>query len=152
MPRNQMCPGGLKNPINQQSLSLGIRIPIFQWGEGKARMHAALANQQGIQADINQQQKTFADDVYYRVLSLDQLRTQLVISAQSDTIATRRYEITKNRYLIGKISIQDLFIAQDEKDRARRNYIANLQSFWAALIRLRADTLYDFAKMEAVRK
>jgi len=74
----------------------------------------------------------------------------LDISARSDTIARKRYNITKNRYLIGKVSIQDLFIAQDERDRARLQHVNNLRNFWVALARLRADTLFDFAKGQPV--
>ena len=140
-----------QKPINQQTFSVSLNIPIFQWGEGKARLHAAMAEQKSLQIGIQQQQKAFADDIYFRVLSLKQLRNQLDISARSEDIANRRYEITKNRYLIGKVSIQDLFIAQEEKDRAQQTHIANLRSYWAAMARLKADTLYDFEKMQPVR-
>ncbi|MDW3646104.1 MAG: TolC family protein [Bacteroidia bacterium] len=139
-----------KNPINQQSFSVGLNLPIFQWGSGKAEVDARLARQKAIIMSQEQAELNFGDDIRYRVLTLDQLRTQLDISARSDTIARKRYTITKNRYLIGKVSIQDLFIAQDERDRARLQHVNNLRNFWVALARLRADTLFDFAKGQPV--
>lgn len=138
------------NPLRQQSFSIGLNVPIFQWGSGKAEVDAALSRQRSILLTQEQAELNFRDDIYYRVLSLDQLRAQLDISARSDTIARKRYNISKNRYLIGKVSIQDLFIAQDERDNARQQHINNLRNFWVALARLRADTLFDFATGEPV--
>lgn len=132
-------------PVNQSSFTVGFNLPIFQWGSGKAEVAASVARQKSILRTQEQAEQNFSDDIHYRVLSLEQLRAQLDISARSDTIAQRRYTITKNRYLIGKVSIQDLFIAQDERDRATQQHINNLRNFWVALARLRADTLFDFA-------
>lgn len=139
-----------KEPVNQSSFSVGLNLPIFQWGSGKAEVAASVARQKSIIRTQEQAELNFGDDIHYRVLSLEQLRAQLDISARSDTIAQRRYTITKNRYLIGKVSIQDLFIAQDERDRATQQHINNLRNFWVALARLRADTLFDFATGQPV--
>ena len=58
--------------------------------------------------------------------------------------------MAKNRYLIGKIDITNLNIAQNEKDLARLDYINTLRDFWLAYYRLRRITLYDFEKGEAL--
>jgi len=139
-----------REPVDQQSFNIGLNLPIFQWGSGKAEVAASIARQKAIQRTQEQAELNFGDDIYYRVLTLDQLRAQLDISAASDTIAQKRYGITKNRYLIGKVSIQDLFIAQDERDRAVQQHINNLRNFWVALAQLRADTLFDFSTGEPV--
>lgn len=138
-------------PVNQTGFTIGLNVPIFQWGSGRAEVAASVARQKSILRTQEQAELNFGDDIHYRVLSLEQLRAQLDISARSDTIAQRRYTITKNRYLIGKVSIQDLFIAQDERDRAVQQHINNLRNFWVALARLRADTLFDFATGEPVK-
>ncbi len=133
-----------KSPVSQQAVSLGVQIPIIQWGQTKAEVDAALAAMQSTELAVNQSTQEFKDDVYYQVLGLRQLYRQLEISARSDTVAQKRYEITKNRYLIGKVDIQSLFIAQAEKDAAQQTNVANLRAYYLALARLRATTLYDF--------
>jgi outer membrane protein len=45
-----------------------------------------------------------------------------------------------------KLSITDLNIAMQEKDEAKRNYIAALRDLWKSYYRLRRLTLYDFEK------
>ncbi len=54
------------------------------------------------------------------------------------------YDITKARYLIGKISITDLNIAQAEADNSKSNYINTLWIYWRNYYDLRRLTLYDF--------
>ncbi len=134
------------NPVDRQTFSVGLSMPILQWGGGRSEIEAAYARQQSAEENLRQQQKVFADDIYYQAMNLKQLRLQLALSARSDTIAQRRYDITKSRYLVGKVAIQDLFIAQQEKDAAQQVYISNLQRFWLALAQLRASTLYDFVE------
>ncbi|RMG72362.1 MAG: TolC family protein [Bacteroidetes bacterium] len=135
-----------QNLDDQETFSLGLSIPIWQWGQGRAEVEAALARQELTRTQRNQAEQTFRNDLYFRTASLAQVRAQLEVSARSDTVASRRYEITKQRYLIGNVSIQDLFIAQQEKDQAQITHISNLRNFWVALYRLRADALYDLVQ------
>ena len=72
------------------------------------------------------------------------LKEQVKITRLADDIAQRRYNITKNRYLIGKIAITDMNIALTEKDEAKQRYIQSLRDFWIAYFNLRRLTLYDF--------
>lgn len=60
-------------------------------------------------------------------------------------MASRRFEVARNRYLIGKIGITELFDAQQQKDSARTRYIDTLRRYWVAYHRLRQLTLYDIA-------
>ncbi|MEL6845292.1 MAG: TolC family protein, partial [Bacteroidota bacterium] len=133
-----------QKPVSQQAISLGVSIPIIQWGQTQAEIDAALANLQSTELTNELSLQEYRDDVYYQVLGLRQLYRQLEISARSDTVAQKRYEITKNRYLIGKVDIQSLFIAQAERDAAQTTNVANLRAYYLALANLRATTLYDF--------
>ena len=80
------------------------------------------------------------------------LKEQVVISQKADEIADKRYDIAKNRYLIGKISITDLNLALRDKDEAKGAYIASLRSFWQAYYNLRYLTLYDFEENVSLYK
>ena len=55
-----------------------------------------------------------------------------------------RFEISRQRYVLGDISITDLTIAQREKDQAQRDYIDTLRNYWFAYFQLRKLTGYDF--------
>lgn len=81
-----------------------------------------------------------------------QLQTAVVISAKSDTIAQKRYEVARNRYMLGKINITDLGLAQDAKDNAVVEYVRTLQQYWQSYYTLRLMTLYDFEKNKAIEE
>ncbi|MEM6270804.1 MAG: TolC family protein [Bacteroidota bacterium] len=132
------------NPQDQQTATVGIGIPLLQWGRGKAAVESALISQDRIREQIKLDNRRLERDVRFQVLDFLQLQQQTRLSAKADTIAQRRYEVAKNRYLIGKIDITNLQIAQTEKDNARSTYIQALKQFWVAYYRLRRSTLYDF--------
>jgi outer membrane protein TolC len=67
-----------------------------------------------------------------------------MIAAKADTIAQLRYDVTKQRFLIGKIDVLDLNVAQTEKDVAKRGYVSALRNYWNYFYTLRQITLYDF--------
>ena len=85
-----------------------------------------------------------------KVAEYNMQQNQLVIAAKSDTVAAKSYTASKNRYLIGKISVTDLNIAQTEKDKATIAHIRALQTFWRNFYELRKMTLYDFYKEQAI--
>ena len=66
-------------------------------------------------------------------------------------MAVKRFEVAKNRYIVGKIGIDNLYLAQNERDGALRGYIEALRGYWNSYYQLRRLTLYDFAEKKAIR-
>ena len=139
-----------QDPTNRQFFTVGFDIPIFNWGKQRAQINSAKNRQREVANNIQFQRRQFFQDVEYTVSQFLQLRGQVLLAAKSDTIAQRRYQVAQNRYLIGKIDITNLFIAQNEKDAARREYIRALSDFWTGWYNLRQLTLYDFRKNEPI--
>lgn len=132
------------NPQNRQFFTLGFQVPIFNWGKNTAEIQAARNQQAATANNIAYQKLQFDLNVRSTVREFSQLRSQVELAEKSDEIADRRYEVAKNRYLIGKIDVTNLFIAQNEKDNARRSYIQALRNYWTGYYNLRRLTLYDF--------
>lgn len=132
------------DPQNRQFFTLGFQIPIFNWGKNTAEIQAARNQQASTANTIAYQKLQFDLNVRSTVREFSQLQSQVQLAKQSDEIANRRYEVAKNRYLIGKIDVTNLFIAQNEKDSARRSYIQALRNYWTGYYNLRRLTLYDF--------
>ena len=59
-------------------------------------------------------------------------------------VAQQRYDITKDRFLNGGITVTDLNTAQKELDDASGQYISQLSTLWGAYFELRKLSLYDF--------
>lgn len=144
---NQQAPlltDSYRNLLDQEQFSVGFTIPLIRWGAGSSAVDAALADQKRADASVGQQRHDFEQEVLYQAAHVNLLREQVAVAAKSDTIAQRRFDVAKNRYVIGKIDIPILFIAQSEKDNARRANVQTLWDYWSAFFRVRRLTLYDF--------
>ena len=131
--------------LNQQEFSLNFSVPIFTWGVGSASVDAALADQKRIETSVEQRRHDFEQEVLFQVARLNLLRKQVAVAAKADTIAQRRFDVAKARYLIGKIDIPNLFLAQSEKDNAWRANVQTMWDYWSTYFLVRRLTLFDFA-------
>jgi outer membrane protein len=138
-------------PLPQQSLMLQVQMPVYQWGGGRADVQAARAEQTRVRSFSRARREQTAEDARYAALQLTQSQRMLLIAAKADTVAQKRFEVAKNRYVIGKIGVSDLYIAQNEKDQALDAYVQALRSYWINYYRLRRVTLYDFVEKAELR-
>tara|TARA_B100000809_G_scaffold43067_1_gene37354 strand:+ start:8102 stop:9547 length:1446 start_codon:yes stop_codon:yes gene_type:complete len=131
-------------PQNQEFVSLGVRVPIIQWGLGRGRIKQAQANAELVKTNIEQEKVDFDQDVYIKVATFNLNRKQLKVSKRANEVASKRFEVAKQRYLIGKTIVTDLQIAQQEKDIALISYINSYRNFWKSYYDIRKTTHYDF--------
>jgi outer membrane protein TolC len=132
------------DPNRQTLVNLGFFVPILDWGRNKARMGQAEANKRLVEYTVEQDIINFEQEIFTKVRNFAMLRDRLDITKLSDEVADKRYEISLRRYQNGNVTITDLNIAQEEKDRNRRAYIQSLRDFWTAYYEMRQLTLYDF--------
>lgn len=133
-----------RNLLDQETMNLTFSIPIWQWGQGSAEYEAALANKEQVRNSIEKRNYEFDIEVKYQVLRYKHLSKQVKLKAKAVTIAARRFEVAKNRYLISKIDLNSLFIAQNEKDYALQSHISTLRNYFLSYFNIRRLTLYDF--------
>ncbi|HRP56379.1 TolC family protein [Agriterribacter sp.] len=138
--------GAYQNPLDFQQVNIGYSLPLFGFGRSRHDIAASKANLESTQAGIAFQKKEFELEIENTVNQFMQLQSALMISAKSDTIAQKRYEVARNRYILGKISITDLGLAQEAKDNAVVDYVRMLQQYWQSYYDIRRVTLYDFEK------
>lgn len=134
-----------QDPQRQQTANLTFNVPVLDWGRNRAMMQTALANKRLNDYVIAQDEVNFQQEIITQVRQFEMLRLQIEITKKADQVAQERYNVSQNRYLIGKIDITNLNIALTEKDSAKKSYILALKSFWAAYYDMRRLTLYDFA-------
>ncbi len=149
--RGARIPELYQNPKRQESIQLELDIPILDWGRSKSRTKTAEAEQQLTEYTIEQDRQNFKQEIYTQVTLFDMLGRELTITAQTDSIATEKYKIAQERYILGFLSTTDLSIAFQEKDQATRDHITTLKEYWETHFWLRALTLYDFEKNEKIK-
>lgn len=142
-----------KDPLDNERFTLGVEIPIFDWGKARARLETAWSNRELERMNVEVERVNFEQEILLKVKQFDLLRNQVDLALRAYDIAVKREEMTRNRYYIGKIGVLDLGVAIAEKDTARRSFMSALRSFWVAYYDLRRSTLYDFErKVPLVRR
>ncbi len=140
-----------QNFNQQQSVVVSLGIPILDWGLSKSRRKLVEANKDLEINNIEVAQQQFEQEIYLHVLNWQNQRNILKTTKKAQKIGIRRYEITKKRFVLGKITITDLNIALQEKDKSVLRYLNSLEKFWTDYYTLRRLTLYDFIKNEKIK-
>lgn len=144
-------PDAYKNPLDEERVSLGITIPILDWGMARGKIKMAESNMDLVQTAVEQDKIDFEQNIFIESLQFNMQERQLLIAAKSDTVAQKRYNITQKRYMIGKVNdVLELKNAQIDNDNARMGYYRALRTYWNSYYQIRKLTLYDFEKMRPI--
>jgi outer membrane protein TolC len=127
-----------------QGVRVGFTMPILDWGLGKGKYKMARSSLELTQVQEQQAMVDFDQNLTLDVEQFNLQSEQVKIAAKSDTVAMKMYEVTKQRFLIGKIAVLELNNADTKKDQNRRAYVQSLQNYWNYFYNLRSLSLYDF--------
>ena len=130
-----------------QLLSVGLTIPILQWGKRKLNIAKARASLEFEKARVANELQTIESNLVVEVILFDQLSNELENTREINMIAQERFQIAKESFVLGSLSVTDLFISQREQDDAANAYINTLSEYWNSYFGIRAQTLYDFEQM-----
>lgn len=129
---------------DNQIVQVGVKIPILDWGKRRGKVKVAQSNRDVILSRIRQDQMNFNQNIFLLVENYNNQAAQLNIADEADQIARKRYKISVETFLIGKISTLDLNDAQNAKDDARQKYISEMYAYWYYYYQIRSLTLWDF--------
>ncbi|HEX9580511.1 MAG TPA: TolC family protein [Gemmatimonadales bacterium] len=140
-----------QNLLEARRVQVSVDLPLWQWGGRGESVRAARAEEERASSLGQQTLEQVAHEARFAALELAQARRGLALSATADTVAGKRFEVAYNRYVIGRITLDNLFIAQNEKDQALTQFVQALRGYWQAYYRLRRATLFDFRRGEVIR-
>jgi len=129
---------------DQEGISLRINVPILDWNQTRNRIRNAQSLLEVAETRVQQSETDFKQDIFLQVMSFNMQENQLRIAALTDTIAQKSYEISYQRYMIGKGDITVLNIADTAKDEARVTFMRELSTYWNLYYLIRRLTLFDF--------
>lgn len=128
----------------QQTARIGFTLPILDWGLGRGKYRMAKSSLELAQVQSQQALVDFEQNLLLDVEQFNLQSNQVAVAAKSDTVAMKMYEVTKQRFLIGKIQILELNNADTKKDQNKRAYVQALQNYWNYFYNIRSLSLYDF--------
>ncbi len=134
------------NPTQNPRIAITFAVPIFDWGEKKARIKA-----QKIAQDINrmeQQEDRIGIEMDIRQVwrSLENLKTQIRLAEQNVTNAQQTYDLNLIRYREGDITGMDMNQFQTQLSNKKIAYSQALINYKIELLNMKILSLFDFEK------
>lgn len=137
-------------PTRSPSVALSFNIPIFDWGEKKARIAAAEADIKSGQLNASEQQKQIVVDIRQVFRNLQNQLNQIDIAEQNERNAQLTYEINLERYENGDLTGMDLNLYQTQLSQNKIAYSQALINYKIELLNMKIQSLYDFEKKEKI--
>ena len=137
-------------PTNSPRVSLGFNLPLFDWGERKARIRAQEAVIKTQQLNYSNQETQIKMDIRQVVRNLTNLKNQISIALQNQKNSQLTYDINLERYKNGDLTSMDLNLFQVQLSNNKMAYAQSLINYKIELLNLKIQSLYDFTTNEAV--
>lgn len=135
-----------KNLQDRQVLSLGINVPILDWGRGKGKVIIAKYQKEMESGRVKQDIQNFEQEIKILVNKIQTQNSLVEMYQLADSIAQNRYKIAHENFMMGNISVLDINAAQIEEDNAKRTFINQKYFSWLYYYKLRQVTLHDFTE------
>jgi outer membrane protein TolC len=139
-----------RNPLVQNQVTVNLTVPISDHGK---KRNAWLAAQSKVETAARQRQEQRRDtelDIVQTVAEVNQRQAMVDDTRHSLQIAEDAYTAMLQRFIRGQATVNDLSLAQQYWQDARRGQITALQDFWNSYYHLRQLTLYDFLKHQPI--
>jgi len=139
-----------QTPTNQPKVSISFNLPLYDWGEKKARIKAQEAIIQKTELNLSEEKRQITLDIRKVYRSLQNLVNQIDIASQNEKNAQLTYEINLERYANGDLTSMDMNLFQTQLSQKKMSYAQSLIDYKIELLNLKIQSLYDFEKNEAI--
>lgn len=139
-----------QNPTNNPRVSVSFNLPLYDWGEKKARIKAQEAVIETQKINQSEEKKQITLDIRRVYRSLQNLVNQIDIAKQNEKNAQLTYEINLERYENGDLTSMDLNLFQNQLSQKKMTIAQSLIDYKIELLNLKIQSLFDFEKNEAL--
>lgn len=135
-----------ENATDNETVSLSLTIPLWDWGERKSRIKATEATIETANISFQEEQNNIILDIRKVYRNLLNLQNQIEIARQSVANAQLTYDLNLEKYKNGDLTGMDLNLVQNQLSERQLSYTNSLISYKLELLNLKIQTLYDFEK------
>jgi outer membrane protein TolC len=132
------------NPTQNPRIAITFAVPIFDWGEKKARVRAATVARNINELNRDEDKVDIELNIRQTWRSLENLRTQIELAVQNVRNAQLTYDLNLTRYREGDITGMDMNQFQTQLSNKRISYTQALINYKTELLNLKILSLYDF--------
>jgi outer membrane protein len=147
---NVRAPDIYEVPAVNPRIAISFNIPIFDWGENRARMDAANASREIKKIDLEAEKNDIMINIRKVYRNLQNLENQIMIAEQNVKNATLTYDLNLERYKNGDLTSIDLNRFQSQLSEKKSTYADALINYKIELLNLKILSLYDFERQQPV--
>lgn len=147
---NERAPDIYEAPAVNPRIAISFNIPIFDWGENRARMDAANASLEITKIDLEVEKNDIMINIRKVYRNLQNLENQILIAGQNVRNATLTYDINLERYKNGDLTSIDLDRFQSQLSEKKSTLADALINYKMELLNLKILSLYDFENQQPV--
>lgn len=136
--------GAYRRPLQQDIVSIGLTIPLVDWGVRKGKANMARNNLNVAKISVQQKQISLEQEIIMTVSDFNIQQDMIASAEEALELATTAYNSTKQRFIIGKADISSLTLSLNRQKDAQKNYISALRNYWLSYYKIRKLTLFDF--------
>ena len=138
------------SPTRSPSVNLSFSIPLFDWGEKKARIAAQEATIKSEELNLKDEKNQIIISVRQVYRNLQNQLQQIEIAKQNEINAQLTYEINLERYQNGDLTGMDLNLYQTQLSQKKIALAQALINYKIELLNLKIQTLYDFENNQPI--
>ena len=134
------------NPTQNPRVSVSFNVPIFDWGEKRARVRAQKAAQTIAKLNHDNQKIDIELNIRQTWRSLENLRAQIDIAEKRVRNAQLTYDINLIRYRNGDLTGMQISQFQTQLSNSKISYWQTQINYKTELLNLKILSLYDYDK------
>ncbi len=139
------------NPVDRELIVVELDVPLYQFGFNRSRTERAKTEQLIIEDQITLEQIALEQTLFERISNFTLLQEQVKNTKRADEVANKGYQVTRQRFMIGKIDLLELNQAVSQKTAARIAYINALRDYCTAYFEIRKLTHFDFVNNKEIQ-
>lgn len=135
-----------ENPTQNPRVAISFTVPIFDWGEKRARVKAQKVAQKINELEFQEDKINIELNIRQTWRSLENLRTQIKIAEQNVKNAQLTYDLNLTRYREGDLTGMEMNQFQTQLSNKKISYSQAIINYKIELLNLKILSLYDFEK------
>lgn len=125
-------------------VALNIRIPIFDWGENRSMVKAALSGLEVNKRRYDQEKINIEREIRNTVKQLNSSQRRVQLLEKNMELAEKSFNISRERFSDGDIDSQALALDRTRLNAAYQSHLDSYISYKLLLADIMRKTFYDF--------
>jgi outer membrane protein len=139
-----VLPEAYQNLQPSQSISIELKFPVFQWGTTRNKLRIAENTYKVSLIEMEKERREFYNNIAEQVNTYNNNVKLWLIAEKTFVLSKDQYKLSLQKFLFGKISLYELYTAQQEQSSSLQKYYNAVCDAWTSYFILRKTALYDF--------